>query len=125
MKNRQCSGMNHLWRTILRTRSLASVTLRRKPASQIMDVASLVAAGVPVNTVPPNLARPLPVGSVAVEPKPYIHILFRAECAEAWMTQLESEIPKDPDWLLQRGFAGMEHFDVKVGVAPPGFDRRV
>jgi hypothetical protein len=41
------------------------------------------------------------------------------------MTQLVSDIPKTPvDWLVARGFGDMEHFDVKVGVAPAGLDRR-
>jgi hypothetical protein len=41
------------------------------------------------------------------------------------MTQLISDIPKTPvDWLATRGFGEMEHFDVKVGVAPAGMDRR-
>ncbi|KAH7093509.1 hypothetical protein FB567DRAFT_462216 [Paraphoma chrysanthemicola] len=105
MRNRQCSGMNNMWRTILRTRLLASVTLHRMPATQTMSVAALTAAG--------------------LAPQPYIHILFRPECAEPWMTQFVSEIPKDPDWLTLRGFGNMEFFDVKVGVAPPGYDRRI
>ena len=103
LKNRSCSGMNYLWRTILRARSLASVCIHRKPDST-------VAAAV-VRTTGPN---PHPPPATAT--KPYIHILFKKEFAEPWMTGFESVIPKTPDWLLTRGFGGMEHFDVRVGV---------
>lgn len=49
--------------------------------------------------------------------KPYIHLIFKKEAAEAWMTDFESMIPKQPvDWLAQRGFGHMEYFDVRVGV---------
>jgi hypothetical protein len=37
------------------------------------------------------------------------------------MTQFESVIPKTPtDWLVERGFGGMEYFDFKVGVDQTG-----
>ena len=103
LRNRSCSGMNCLWRTILRARSLASVRIHRKPAS---TVATTV-----VRTTGPN-----PNPALATVTKPYIHIVFKKEFAEPWMTEFESVIPKTPDWLLARGFGGMEHFDVRVGV---------
>jgi hypothetical protein len=118
--------MNHLWRTILRTRSLASVTLHRKPASRTVPLPDPVIrparahAAAPA-TVPGGLIVVLPGGNVTnitLEPKPYIHILFKRDRAEPWMTQLISDVPKTPkDWLADRGFGGMEYFDVKVGVA--------
>jgi hypothetical protein len=112
--------MNVLWRSILRIRALASVTLHRKPAPRTLDLARLV----PVALHHPVTAHLLP-GSISLETKPYIHILFRAEFAESWMTQLVSDIPKTPvDWLVERGFGNMEYFDVKVGVATAGMDRR-
>jgi hypothetical protein len=122
LRNRQCSTMNNLWRAILRSRALASVTLHRKPASHTVDLATLVPAAFPhplIASLPSISSR------VTLETKPYIQILFRAECAEPWMTQLVSDIPKTPvNWLSKHGFGGMEHFDVKVGVAPAGLDRR-
>jgi hypothetical protein len=120
LKNRQCSGMNNLWRTILRARALASVTLHRRPASVTVDTATL-----PLGALPTALLisqRPLPA-RITIDPKPYIHFLFRAKCAEEWMTDFVSDIPKD--WLSLRGFGGMEHFDIKVGVVPHGLDCRV
>jgi hypothetical protein len=78
----------------------------------------------PPQACPTYSAHLLP-GSISLETKPYIHILFRAEFAESWMTQLVSDIPKTPvDWLVERGFGNMEYFDVKVGVATAGMDRR-
>jgi hypothetical protein len=113
--------MNGLWRSILRTRALASVTLHRKPASRIVDLASFLPG-----TLPGPVTAHLIPGRITLETKPYIHVLFRAEFAEPWMTQLVSDIPKAPvDWLAERGFGGMEHFDVRVGVAPAGMDRRM
>jgi hypothetical protein len=129
LRNRQCSVMNGVWRSILRSRALASVTLHRKPAPRTVDLASLI----PVPLVQPTvgtlglLGLPIgpPTGRVTLETKPFIHVLFRPEFAEPWMTQLVSDIPKTPvDWLVARGFGDMEHFDVKVGVAPAGLDRR-
>jgi hypothetical protein len=110
LKNRQCSGMNNLWRTILRARALASVTLHRRPASVTVDTATL-----PLGALPTALLisqRPLPA-RITIDPKPYIHFL----------TDFVSDIPKD--WLSLRGFGGMEHFDIKVGVVPHGLDCRV
>jgi hypothetical protein len=55
--------------------------------------------------------------TVPARTMPYIHIIFKKERAEPWMTEFESVIPKTPvDWLAQRGFGGMEYFSVKVGV---------
>jgi hypothetical protein len=126
--------MNGLWRSILRTRALASVTIHRKPAPRIVDLPDLVPAvagivpganGMVPGAPPHPVAAQLLPGSIALESKPYIHILFCAEFAESWMTQLVSDIPKTPvDWLFERGFGEMEYFDVKVGVAAAGMDRR-
>jgi hypothetical protein len=108
--------MNTLWRTILRTRLLASITVHRQPMRRGVGVGQVVN---PWNG--PVLTSNLPVAA-----KPYFHVLFRAECAEPWMTSEDSVIPKKPtDWLADRGFGDMEHFDVKVGVAPPGVDARI
>jgi hypothetical protein len=96
--------MNGLWRSILRSRSLASVRIHRKPAQPTTASAFTVA------TVGAHLAVPAVI-------KPYLHIIFRKDSAEPWMTQFESVVPKVPaNWLAQRGFGGMEHFEVKVGV---------
>lgn len=104
--DRRCSAMNALWRTILRTRSLASVRIYRQPAGSSSQTPS-----------PSPTARSIGiVRPVAPAPRPYIHILFKKEGAEAWMTRLDSPIPQG--WLSARGFAFMEYFDVKVGVAP-------
>lgn len=122
LPTRQCSQMNTLWRTILRARALASVTLHRKPASRTVEFSSLT-PGSPDFFLASRVV-PLPE-LVVVSTKPFMHILFRAECAEPWMTDFVSEIPKFPqDWLAAHGFADMEYFDVKVGVAPAGLDRR-
>lgn len=43
-----------------------------------------------------------------------MHLIFRREKAEPWMTEFESVIPNN--WLVQHGFGSMEHFEVKVGV---------
>jgi hypothetical protein len=110
--------MNNNWRTILRTRSLASVTLHRAPAPHTVLVSSL-----DPGTLPRFLGTPLPQ-TISVLTKPFIHILFRHECAEPWMTQLVSEPPKELNWLAERGFDRMEYFDVRVGVAPRGMDKR-
>lgn len=115
--------MNTLWRTILRTRRLASITLHRQPALVTVEFASLI-PGSPEHLLASRFVSP--PRFVIVKPKPFIHILFRKECAEPWMTQFVSEIPKAPvDWLEAHGFDRMEYFDVKVGVAPPGLDRRM
>jgi hypothetical protein len=114
--------MNGIWRSILRTRALASVTLHRKPAPRSVELASLIPG--PVVQPTAGIFGP-PTGRAALDTKPFIHVLFRPEFAEPWMTQLISDIPKTPvDWLATRGFGEMEHFDVKVGVAPAGMDRR-
>ena len=112
--------MNHSWRTILRSRALASVTLHRKPAPITVDTVTL-----PLSALPTALLiaqRPLPT-RITIDPKPFIHMQFRPECAESWMTQPVSTLP--PDWLHLCGFGGMEHFDVKVGVAPRDVDNRL
>lgn len=95
--------MNILWRTILRTRSLASVRIHRQPSSS-SQTPSLSLASRLVGVVTP----------VARAPRPYIHILFKSEAAETWMTKMDSPIPQG--WLSARGFAAMEFFDVKAGV---------
>ncbi|XPS72900.1 hypothetical protein M3J09_005058 [Ascochyta lentis] len=100
-RDRRCSGMNTVWRTILRTRSLAAVKIHRKAIS-----------------TPPTLPRQLARGLAPVVAgyRPYIHIMFRRDAAEAWMTK---EVSVAPDgWLKARGFGSMEYFDVKVGIAP-------
>ncbi|PZC90216.1 hypothetical protein A1F95_09712 [Pyrenophora tritici-repentis] len=104
LRDQSCSAMNNLWRTILRTRALASVRLHRKPP---------VVANVMRTTGLPALAPP-------VEVKPYIHIVFKEEFAEHWMKAYNSFIPYKIEWLMARGFDSMEHFDVKVGVEQHG-----
>ncbi|KAH6621838.1 hypothetical protein C7974DRAFT_425601 [Boeremia exigua] len=105
-QDRRCSVMNYLWRNILRTRSLASVHIHRRPAAP-------APAYFPVSSSQTVRFRPLHM--VSVEPRPYIHVLFKPECAETWMTKLDSQIPYG--WLAAHGFDAMEYFDVKVGVA--------
>jgi hypothetical protein len=96
--------MNNLWRTILRSRSLASVRIHRKPASRGAAAAPAVAVV--------GAQRPVPAVT-----KPFLHIIFKQDTAEPWMTDFESVIPKSPtDWLAERGFGAMEYFEVKVGV---------
>jgi hypothetical protein len=103
--------MNNLWRTILRNRQLASVHVHRKPAPPAPVAAPLTARLAPVGAVA-QLAQP----AAPLVTKPYIHIIFKKDTAEPWMTAFESIIPKTPDWLADRGFGGMEYFDVRVGV---------
>lgn len=104
--DRRCTSMNISWRNILRTRALASVKIHRQPAG------------------PTQASLPVPVAQAAVilahspsahGSRPYIHLLFKPERADAWMTEFESWIPKG--WLVARGFEAMEYFDIKVGVA--------
>lgn len=96
--------MNNLWRTILRSRSLASVRIHRKPASR-------GAVATPF-TVIVGARPPVPAAT-----KPYLHLIFKKDTAEPWMTEFVSVIPKSPtDWLAERGFGAMEYFEVKVGV---------
>ncbi|KAF1941089.1 hypothetical protein EJ02DRAFT_503754 [Clathrospora elynae] len=109
LRNRSCSSMNNLWRTILRNRSLASVRVHRKPAAPKATV-----------SVPVVSAPVLAPGAAVPEPKAYIHVIFKKEFADPWMTEFESVVPKTPDWLLERGFGGMEYFDVRVGVEQGG-----
>ncbi|KAF3032925.1 hypothetical protein E8E12_004205 [Didymella heteroderae] len=106
--DRRCSVMNVAWRTVLRTRSLASVTIHRKPASTSSTSGS-----------PPQQAARLAV-PVVIGPRPYIHILFRADTAEPWMTKAVSKIPQA--WLKVCGLDSMEYFDIKVGVEPTQAD---
>jgi hypothetical protein len=104
--NRTCSPMNHLWRAILRSQALASVRVHRSPAPRLVQVpntARRIAAG-----HPPLITRMMVRG--------YIHIIFKKAHAEPWMTKFESDVPANSDWLAARGFGGMEHFEVKVGV---------
>lgn len=46
--------------------------------------------------------------------RPYIHLIFKKDKAEAWMTNFESTVPMG--WLGLRGFDSMDYFEVKVGV---------
>lgn len=108
--------MNRLWRTILRSRALASVRIHRAPAPRFVSVPSWMVAlplrnnSVNVSTMNGNMVN------LRIMTKPYIHIIFKKESAEAWMTAFESMIPRTPDWLDERGFGNMDYFDVKVGV---------
>ncbi|KAI4625973.1 hypothetical protein J4E80_003107 [Alternaria sp. BMP 0032] len=90
-------------------RSLASVRIHRKPAQR--DTA-------PVPAAPAMVALAATLGVVIpatpAVTKPYLHIIFKKESAEPWMTQFESVVPTG--WLSKHGFGGMEHFEVKVGV---------
>ena len=98
--------MNALWRTILRTRSLAAIRIHRQPAGSLQ-------------TPPPSVTQPAAVRalrSATLETRPYVHILFNPECAEPWMTKFDSHVPAG--WLDARGFGMMDYFDVKVGVVP-------
>lgn len=97
--------MNVLWRSILRTRSLSSVQIHRRPAGSFGQTRPLAPTARPVGVVRP----------VAPGRRPYIHILFKQEEAEAWMTKVDAPVPQG--WLSARGFDAMEHFDIKVGVA--------
>lgn len=92
--------MNVEWRSILRTRSLAAVRIHRKAVVTAPSLAAPFAAYL-------SAAGPLPT-------RPYIHILFRKDAAEPWMTLPVSAIP--PHWLTIRGFDRMEYFQVRVGV---------
>ncbi|KAF1837629.1 hypothetical protein BDW02DRAFT_106444 [Decorospora gaudefroyi] len=116
LRNRTCSAMNSMWRTILRNHVLESVCVHRKPAPPAAagpgSGGLLVARYFHAAAAPPGPMVP------ATVTKPYMHIIFKKECAEPWMTQFESVIPKD--WLAERGFSGMEHFDVRVGVEKGG-----
>jgi hypothetical protein len=49
---------------------------------------------------------------------PKFHILFKPGFAEPWMRTLDSPIPAG--WLAERGLAGMQYFEVKVGKWEPG-----
>lgn len=107
--------MNRYWRTILRTRALASVRIHRAPPSR-----SIIAPAWMFPVQNPHII----LGSVAMTngdgyrvraaTRPYIHLIFKKDKAESWMTEFESVIPTD--WLSLRGFSGMDHFDIKVGV---------
>jgi hypothetical protein len=111
--------MNNLWRTVLRNRKLASVRVHRKPAPPVPVAVvaghmlgrtrgAIAAAAAPVQP-----AQPV----VPAITKPYLHIIFKKDAAEPWMTAFESVVPKTPvDWLVERGFGNMEYFDVRVGV---------
>lgn len=99
--------MNPLWRTILRTRALAAVHIHRQPAGSVPGFpASLTGATLVSANHPPATAGP----------RPFIHVVFKRERAESWMTEFESQIPQN--WLSDRGFDAMEYFEVKVGVEP-------
>ena len=96
--------MNNLWRSILRSRSLVSVRIHRKPAPRI-------AASAPAATFA-GVQPPIHAAT-----KPFTHIVFKTDTAEPWMTEFESVVPKTPtNWLAERGFGSMEYFEVKVGV---------
>ncbi|KAJ4372897.1 hypothetical protein N0V83_003188 [Neocucurbitaria cava] len=114
-RNRSCGSMNTLWRTILRNRALISVRVHRKP-SRADPVASPIRPAIPANIMAPRAIPTAPRSVVSPAAKPYFHILFKRAFAEPWMTDFNSKIPKIPDWLGDRGFGYMEHFDVKVGV---------
>ncbi|KAI4712241.1 hypothetical protein J4E89_002507 [Alternaria sp. Ai002NY15] len=109
LQNRQCSSMNGKWRSILRSRSLASVRIHRKPAQR--DTAPIPAAPAMV-ALAATLGVVIPATPAVT--KPYLHIIFKKESGEPWMTQFESVVPTG--WLSKHGFGGMEHFEVKVGV---------
>lgn len=115
LPNRSCSQMNMVWRTILRSRALSSVRVHRQPRARRLGAGDLVAA-VASRSRAAGMSVAPPRNSVQVV-KPYIHIIFKKECAEPWMNKFESHIPKHPDWLAARGFGAMEYFDIKVGVA--------
>ncbi|EUC44839.1 hypothetical protein COCMIDRAFT_26898 [Bipolaris oryzae ATCC 44560] len=111
---------NERWEEILRCRSLASVRVHRVPMTIYVAAPGwvippkLLAISIPIlpanGVYPPNVQ----IFRVPVVSRPYIHLIFRREKAEAWMTDFESVIPNN--WLAQHGFDNMEHFEVKVGV---------
>jgi hypothetical protein len=111
--------MNNPWRSILRSRQLASVRVHRKPAPPApgLGAAPIVARArgaltARVATAPVAAAQ----SAAPLVTKPYLHIIFKKDTAEPWMTAFESVIPKNPDWLAEHGFGNMEYFDVRVGV---------
>ncbi|KAL6707241.1 hypothetical protein ACN47E_004229 [Coniothyrium glycines] len=104
LRNRQCSSMNTLWRTILRTHSLSSVLIHRSPPPQ-----PAVVPNYPINIIAGG-----PLLHTRFVSKPYIHIVFKKQCAEPWMKTFESVLPVN--WLAEHGFGAMEYFEVKVGV---------
>ena len=109
--------MNSLWRVILRNRAIASIRVHRFPPTRALPTGGYA------HTMPltPMTGIFSIGGTFFQSTHPYIHIIFKREHAEPWMTEFESNIPKTPrDWLIDHGFGGMEYFNVKVGVAPVG-----
>lgn len=54
--------------------------------------------------------------------RPYIHLIWKYEAREPWMTGLDSPIPGSSaanawagNWLWAMGFDNMEYFEVRVG----------
>jgi hypothetical protein len=92
--DRSTSEMNKEWRRVLRTQELASLVIHRAPPPVLVQV------------LYGNAPVPIPQ-------RPYIHILYKTEFAERWMTGKDSPIPGG--WLRARGFGSMDHFSVKVG----------
>ncbi|KAF2707846.1 hypothetical protein K504DRAFT_492466 [Pleomassaria siparia CBS 279.74] len=142
---RRCGKMNMSWRHILRNRVLAEIRVIRQPLAGVLitapalapapapapgilpppahptAVAAAVAAApagvaVPLTPQAPNMVGHFPpVGTITTRPRrPYFQILFKPEHAHAWCTSEDSDPPFG--WLKNHGFAGMEHFQVKVGV---------
>ncbi|XP_014557253.1 hypothetical protein COCVIDRAFT_15485 [Bipolaris victoriae FI3] len=119
-RDQTCSDTNEHWEELLRCRSLASVRIHRAPPTRYVSTPGcaipqdLLAVSTPIPAAngiyPPNVQ----MFRVPVVPNPYIHIIFRRERAEPWMTEFKSEIPDN--WLAQHGFKDMDHFEVKVGV---------
>lgn len=115
--------MNGAWRQTLRGRHLASVTIHREPEHQMVTMGTLYGAGGRLIPAPGWRPGAHLHALIPVLTKPYIHLLYLPRHAEPWMVQPESIIP--PVWLARRGFHNMEHFDIKVGLAPDGLDARL
>ncbi|CBY01485.1 hypothetical protein LEMA_P002720.1 [Plenodomus lingam JN3] len=107
LPTRSCSDMNTLWRTILRTRAVAAVFVHRAPTSP------LALSTEPTRALP-QLAQRRAAQHPLAGNGAYIHIVFKKDTAEPWMTSFESDIPTG--WLADRGFYNMDFFEMRVGV---------
>jgi hypothetical protein len=113
---RKCGRMNLNWRKILRGRWLAEVRVVRQPNVGLSTAAQPTPGGPrsPTARVPRILHNGFFVTPYVPDlPRPFLHVLFKQDFKEPWMTSEDAEIPEG--WLEDHGFANMEHFFFKVG----------
>ncbi|KAF1951553.1 hypothetical protein CC80DRAFT_203489 [Byssothecium circinans] len=119
LPDRTCSAMSRTWRMAMRYRMLESVVLHRDPPPKQLST------GWQPSNRPGTFVHTTVGGQIVnrdqgtVTTRPYIHLIYRYECAEDWMRFPDVGSTPPPNWLRERGFENMEFFEVKVSCGYP------